>query len=413
MKKPSQSTKRGPVEVVESNGVKIPIYRANAFGKSGYMLAYYADGKRIRERASTIEEARKTAKAKIKTLTSGAAHVGTLTPRQTAVVADAVEVLKGVGVPLSTVAREYAEAQKILDGRGSIVIAVQHYVDFLANQKGERNVPFPRVVSEFLEEIESLGRSARYIEDCSSRLSRPRKAFKTPVESIKAADISAWLTSIKVKGRTRNNYCAMLRTVFAFAKDKGYLPEGARTEAEKVKTATEPGGEIGIYTPQQFRTLLEATSPEFLPLVAIGGFAGLRTAEIHRLDWKDVNLSTGHIIIGARIAKTAARRIVPIVPALKEWLANIAKSSGPVVPQYSHDSVLLRASKAAMTNPDLLFVRNGLRHSFVSYRVAAVQNVAQVAMEAGNSPRIITENYRALVAPAQAEEWFSIRPLSA
>jgi hypothetical protein len=53
---------------------------------------------------------------------------------------------------------------------------------------------------------------------------------------------------------------------------------------------------------------------------------------------------------------------------------------------------------------------NALRHSFISYRVAQTQNVAQVALEAGNSPQIIFSNYRELVRPTNAENWFSIVP---
>ena len=33
--------------------------------------------------------------------------------------------------------------------------------------------------------------------------------------------------------------------------------------------------------------------------------------------------------------------------------------------------------------------KNGLRHSFISYRVAEIQNVNQVALECGNSPEVI------------------------
>jgi len=51
-----------------------------------------------------------------------------------------------------------------------------------------------------------------------------------------------------------------------------------------------------------------------------------------------------------------------------------------------------------------------LRHSFISYRVAQTQNVAQVALEAGNSPQMIFRHYRELVRPADAEKWFSITP---
>ena len=55
--------------------------------------------------------------------------------------------------------------------------------------------------------------------------------------------------------------------------------------------------------------------------------------------------------------------------------------------------------------------RNALRHSFISYRVAAIQNVAQVALEAGNSPQMIFRHYRELVRPADAVKWFAIMPL--
>jgi hypothetical protein len=40
-----------------------------------------------------------------------------------------------------------------------------------------------------------------------------------------------------------------------------------------------------------------------------------------------------------------------------------------------------------------------LRRSFISYRLAAIQNTAQVALEAGNSPQMIFRHYRELVLP--------------
>ena len=55
---------------------------------------------------------------------------------------------------------------------------------------------------------------------------------------------------------------------------------------------------------------------------------------------------------------------------------------------------------------------NALRHSFISYRVAAIQNLNQVALEAGNSTAMIFKHYRELVTPDEAKEWFSITPRS-
>jgi hypothetical protein len=54
--------------------------------------------------------------------------------------------------------------------------------------------------------------------------------------------------------------------------------------------------------------------------------------------------------------------------------------------------------------------RNGLRHSFISYRLAIVQDAAKVALEAGNSAKQIFQNYREIVTPEKAAIWFSIAP---
>ena len=138
--------KAGPVEVVESRGVRIPIYSSPAFGKASYLISYYAGGKRKRERVGTLREARSQAKAKIGELTSGTAHVSTFTPRQIATVVDAVDVLKGVGVSLSQVAREYVEAFKILRRQPLIAEAAKHYAAYLERQRVMHAVKFPAAV---------------------------------------------------------------------------------------------------------------------------------------------------------------------------------------------------------------------------------------------------------------------------
>ena len=44
--------------------------------------------------------------------------------------------------------------------------------------------------------------------------------------------------------------------------------------------------------------------------------------------------------------------------------------------------------------------------------MADIQNVAQVALEAGNSPQMIFRHYRELVRATDAEKWFGITPAS-
>jgi len=52
--------------------------------------------------------------------------------------------------------------------------------------------------------------------------------------------------------------------------------------------------------------LLEAAqrvAPDVLPMLAFGAFAGLRDAEIKRLDWNEVNLSRGFVDVKAAKAR--------------------------------------------------------------------------------------------------------------
>ena len=163
--------------------------------------------------------------------------------------------------------------------------------------------------------------------------------------------------------------------------------------------------------------LLVVARPELVPWLAIAGFAGLRSAELNRLDWSEVNLTERHIEIKASKAKTAARRLAPITDNLATWLTPYAKPFGKLTP---FDSWWNQISKLADRVNELRVERNqtgkfrwkhnGLRHSFCSYRLAAIKNAAQVALEAGNSPQIIFRNYRQLVTEAQAHQWFAIVP---
>ena len=56
---------------------------------------------------------------------------------------------------------------------------------------------------------------------------------------------------------------------------------------------------------------------------------------------------------------------------------------------------------------------NALRHSFISYRVAQTRDIAAVALEAGNSPKMVFAHYRELCTEQEAQEWFAIVPATA
>jgi hypothetical protein len=53
---------------------------------------------------------------------------------------------------------------------------------------------------------------------------------------------------------------------------------------------------------------------------------------------------------------------------------------------------------------------NKFRNSYISYRVALTHDVQRVALESGNSPKIIQREYLELATEKDAERWFGIFP---
>ena len=413
---PSGKPKKGPVVVIKEKTTSIPIYSA---GEGKFIAAYYAGGKRKLVKYQSLELAKQGAKEIIQSLTTGVAHVAAFSPTQTALINDAIEMLRPYGLTVNEAVRQVVEAKKVLGG-SSLVSAAQFFSKHLAeeNRRGALvPITFPDLVTKYLDSIRGM-KSHRYILDLAVRLKKAVKVFKGQVREIRADDIDQWLLGMnKVTGRTRNNYRMALLTVFSYARDKKHLPRGEKTEAEFATRFQDKGGDIGIYTPDQLRTLLTKVEPRFVPFVALGAFAGLRTIEILRLNWENIWFEKGVIEVGKDKAKTATRRLAPILPALEEWLKTHAQKTGPVLPGIPNEFRFQRLFKAATDklvdsegNRLVTLVHNGLRHSFCSYRLAITKSAAQVSLEAGNSPKMLFQNYRELVTEEAANEYFGILP---
>ena len=142
-------------------------------------------------------------------------------------------------------------------------------------------------------------------------------------------------------------------------------------------------------------------------MLVIGGFAGLREAEIKRLDWSEVDQRRGHIEVKSSKAKSARRRIIEMQPNLRNWLRPYAGMTGAVVPVNARKKLDAIRKAAGLA----CWPKNGLRHSFASYRLAAIHDAPRVASELGHtSPLMLYSTYRELVLPEDAERYWKIVP---
>ena len=397
------SKRKFPI-IVKRGSVRVKIYFTPSNGCDAYTIAYYFGGKRVRKTLADLKRAEWEAETIANRICAGELNVLTLTSEDRTAYVRAMEMLKPSGTPLEIAVMQFVETAKILEG-ASMLDSAKFYIRHHPRHMPTRTVA--QVVEEMLVAKEAEGYCAAYVGALRSTLRRFATAFPHPIAQVLAQELRGYLTTYKGCAITKNSVRKNIRTLFHFAQSRGYLPKG-ECEADELPRVKETPQPIAIYSPAQMATLLHHAEADVLPFLAIGAFAGLRTAEILRLDWSEVDLAGGLIEVKATKAKTASRRLVPMPDNLKLWLAPHHQGSGKVIPYEQLSPKLQRLT--GKEGVELQWKRNALRHSFISYRVAQVQNVAQVALEAGNSPKIIFSNYRELVKPADAVKWFDIQP---
>jgi integrase len=412
-----KTPKDGKFPVVVSEGGVSAKIRKITQTKNGteyvtYMVDYILLGKRKQVGRTDFEEAKQVALNACRQIARGNHDSLTLTNDDRAMYLRAVEALPA-GVKLDVAIMEYTSAIKDLPDGATLKEAVGFF---------RRRNPLKienRAVRQIADEMLAAKRTAKlsefHLKDLTSRLKRFSESFQIPIGDVTGTMIQAWLDNLDVTARTKQNYLRIIAMLFRFAIRRKHLAKDAFDEIQAVQPPKQKNDEVAIFTADEMSELLAVVRPEMVPWLAIGAFGGLRSEEIHRLDWREINLAERYIEIKASKAKTAARRIVPITDNLAQWLIPFARESGKVIEFVTWWLQIKKTIEVinAKRSPENKFEwkRNGLRHSFCSYRLAVIKNAAQVALEAGNSPQMIFRHYRQVVSEAEAAKWFAIAPV--
>lgn len=424
-KQPETQEPEWPRKVQPGRSVVRVYRRMTPSGHPAFMVANYADGDTRRfDSYKTEAEAMSAAETLAKRLDKRDYVAASMTKAQALDYASAAETLKPWGLSLSGAASALAECLKTVADLANLHAAVKFYKERHKQVTPKR---VSEVVADLLAVKQGRGASARYMADLKTRLERFAEACNKDCCNVTTADIQDWLDNLKTDGESLSpqsyrNYRTVLHTLFGFAVARGYAVDNPVASVEKVKVRA---GDVEVFTPAEIERLLESArvnAPAFLPALAIGAFAGLRSAEIERLEWKDVDLAARHITVSAGNAKTASRRIVPVADNLAAWLLEYANKQGKVWPGghfelYDTQQAVARAtevkpdeSKGVKAQPAVPWKANALRHSYASYRFASIGDAGRVAGEMGNSASVIHRHYRELVKPAAAAAWFAVRP---
>ena len=181
----------------------------------------------------------------------------------------------------------------------SLLTAVE---DWISNRRRTGSLVAKRVtvvVAEFLAEKELEGVGSLHLSDRKSRLKKFAASFQGRIDRITAIEIQVWLKEIGGSHRTRSNYRNALLQLFRFARGKKYLPKNEPTVLEEVTVAQPKEAEIEIYTVEELHRLLAHAPSHLVPFFALGAFAGLRSQETMRLEWRDIRFNQGVIEVSA------------------------------------------------------------------------------------------------------------------
>ena len=399
-------TVKVPFEVKHKHLVARVIY---APSDGLYHASFALGSKRIKRAAKTPEFAESRILEAMKLAGQGQVNIAAMAGSKLERLNTAVAVLgaEGFNDPLAVI-NEYINLKRMAEG-ADIPSAINFYKGSFRSIK---RVPFSEAADCWLK-----SRKARWAEDT---LKEKRKRVRNVVDvfRIDACDITyealeLFFVSLNhLHPKSRNHFREVMRGILNYCVDRSWLDrEASRRLDSLLKNESAPGAAPQIFTPLQFRLILNNADPELLPMMVIGGFAGVRSAEIRRLRWENIWGRESSVEVEPHQAKKRRRRLVERLPALESWLEPYRLKAGLIWEKNAscYDKRYRHLKESLGINID---GKNLLRHSFGSYRLAMLENVGKVSLEMGNSPEIVFSNYRELVERSAAEEFFSIHPES-
>ena len=390
--------------------VTVRYYPTPTNGYQSWTVVWHTKERRWSKRFPKKDKAETFAKDKADELAEG--HRYFITAEDRASIARAHQILKPTGKPLELVASEYAMAFEQTDGA-----TLAELVAFWKAHRAQIKQTIPKAIAEFTRIRKADHRSDVHVDDLTYRLDKFKTDFGAlAFDDLTGADLDKWLRTLKAKktqkalsARSRKNYRTVLCNFFAFCIARRYLPRGW-SEMEAVPVPTVPKAPIEIFTAIELGTLLKAADKRLMPFLAIGSFAGLRHAELARLDWADIKLGQKKILV--REFNKTGKRTAPIPDNLVAWLDKIAQKRGRVV---GFENITNQISELGKLIGG--WRHNAPRHSFISYRVAETGDIPRVSFEAGNSVGEIKKSYLEvelpdgqLISETHAKEWFAITP---
>jgi len=319
----------------------------------------------------------------------------------------ASDILKPTPYTLLDAARFVAHAHSKLEPHSvRIDDAISEHA--AAIERRRRSVTVRQLVDEFIANRRAKGKSESYLRDLKTRLSRFKISMGDRIiADISSGDVDHWIQSLNVGPQTQNNFRAVLSAMWTFAVRRGYSIVNIIQLVDKTSVVRD---HIPTFSVEQLTALFAAAPRDYLPVLAIGAFGGLRPEEINKLKWEDLDFHERTIRVNASAAKTRKKRFAEISDNLRAWLEPYAGCTGRVAPPNLQKlrRATMKTAKIEKWFPDVL------RHSFASAHYAFNRDPARTAVIMGHRDQnMLLTHYRDVMKPSEAAKYWQIAPETA
>ena len=242
---------------------------------------------------------------------------------------------------------------------------------------------------------------------------------KDPIDSVDHRQLDSWIRSLaeKLSPTYVHNHFRIVRRFFNFCQD--FLEVVPRNPMKRLQEPRLEHVDPAILTPEQMKACLEVAKKIDIPgenndrrllaYLALGGFAGLRTAEILRQQWEDIDWGHGEIYVRQPKRVRGWRpRHVEILPALRRHLEPVAMKGNKVLPGGMRTLFNLRRAMMDKLGWES-WPSNCLRHSFKTYHAAHFQDLPKLSLQMGHSSLGMTAYvYGTPSTRASADAWWAL-----
>ena len=391
-------------------------------GKCSHVVFYPgADGKRKRKHFTNETDALNFAKERRKELGVNGSEIGTITADERSAITCWRSFIADNPAPdLLVVIRDYVRTWNEKNASITITTALDRYV----------------------EHQEAEGASDRHVAAVKSRIGRLTAAHGDMlVVNMDEGKFSDWLNGLrgtrpdklgeKLGLVTRDNLKKTCRSFFTYCISRGWSslnpvpkPAKKRTREHRIAKRKAPAIMLPVDVEKFLHTVEEVAVP-ILPFWLVKFFAGIRDAEAGRLDWSMIDLKEGFIHVPASASKTGDARKVKIEPTLADWLAPLAKKTGPLSPGVTPSRYYYKKALRHLRKPDkidgkqkrgtppkeFIFPSNAARHSFGTFHLFHFRDPGETAMQLGHkgNPAMLWEHYANPAAEEHAAAFWAIK----